>query len=109
MAADLDWNALGEVNGSPVHYRKWSVYALKDKINVADAIISGAPYGGPIAAILSTGAGRPGQGSVPGQPPDPMELRIYSSSGTARRPNHRKGCVVCGHPLIGTPLAHLFR
>lgn len=72
----LDWHALGEVDNSPVHYRKWKVYDLEEPVPVGEYQLSGAPYGGSIAAV-SQPSSPPGPGGIV----EPMELKIYTSSG----------------------------
>jgi hypothetical protein len=74
--SSLDWHALGEVDNSPVHYRKWKVYDLEEPIPVGEYQLSGAPYGGSVAAVSE-----PSQPSAPGGIVEPMELKIYTSSG----------------------------
>jgi|AntAceMinimDraft_5_1070358.scaffolds.fasta_scaffold344500_1 hypothetical protein len=80
MAA-LDWHALGEINSQPVHYRKWKVYELQETLEVAESMLCGAPYGGPVAAIRHPSKG-PGAAATVAEP---MEIRIYSSSGAGRK------------------------
>jgi hypothetical protein len=76
MAA-LDWHALGEINSQPVHYRKWKVYELEETLEIPESMLSGAPYGGPVAVIRNPGKSSGAAATVA----EPMEIRIYSSSG----------------------------
>lgn len=80
----LDWHALGEVDNSPVHYRKWKVYDLEEPVPVGEYQISGAPYGGSVAAI-SEPASPPGPDGIV----EPMELKIYTSSGVESNVHNR--------------------
>lgn len=81
--ASLDWHALGDDN--TVHYRKWRVYELAEKVPIAGHQLCGAPFGGPVAVISQVATSEHGPGRSGVGVSEPMELRIYTSAGASMK------------------------